>query len=381
VTKLGVDGAIQFSTFLGGGDREYGYGIASDASGVYVVGQTWSNDFPKKQAMQGQNGDADAFVTKLSPVGNRLVYSTYLGGENGDAAFAIAVDATQAAYVGGFTTSQGFPRILGSYDTDEPNEGFTPRAFISKLSPAGTKLVYSTFLAGSVVDSISGIAIDSNLSAYVTGETCSPDFPYAGYEANHFIGTCEAFVTKLSPEGDSMVYSATLGEASVGAGIVVDAAGNAYIAGIYCGDCGDNSGNFAFAAKLLPTGKLSYLTYLNGSDGQSSGTGIGIDANGDAYVVGNTSSTTFPGAPPITPNPTAGFLVKIDKTGTLLYTVFLGASINAVAVTQPKPRTVVTPTYPTIYTAGYRYTGGVAAGHEDAFVVKLTESPVIVNNQ
>jgi hypothetical protein len=93
-----------------------------------------------------------------------------------------------------------FPVVLGSYDTAEPNDGFTPRGFISKLSLSGTKLVYSTYLAGSgPVDSISAIAIDSFLSAYVTGETCSPDFPFAGYQSNEFSGGCSTFVTKLSP--------------------------------------------------------------------------------------------------------------------------------------------------------------------------------------
>jgi len=380
VTKLGPEGFIQFSTFLGGGDDDVGYGIACDASGVYVAGQTWSDDFPRREALQDQqNGNSDGFVTKLSPLGNRLVYSTYLGGENGDQAGPIAVDATQSAYVAGFTTSQGFPTVLGSYDTQEPNEGFRPVGFISKLSPSGTKLVYSTFLSGSgYVDSISGIAIDSALSAYVTGETCSKDFPYAGYESNSYGGSCETFVSKLSPAGDSLIYSAALGvETTIGTGIVVDSTGAAYISGSFCGQCDKNSGSFAFAAKLLPTGKISYLIYLNGSDGSSFGQGIAIDLNGEAYIVGNTSSTTFPGAPPVTPNPTAGFLVKLDKAAVPLYTVFLGAAINAVAVTQAKPHPL--PTYPSIYTAGYRYTGGVASGHEDAFVVKLSEAPIIVN--
>jgi len=380
VTKLGSSGFIMFSTFLGGGDNEGGYGIASDASGVYVVGQTWSDDFPVRNALDYQkDGDADAFVAKLSPLGNRLVYSTYLGGGNGESAGAVAVDATQSAYVAGFTTSQDFPMVLGSYDTQEPNGGFTPRGFISKLSPSGTKLVYSTFLSGSgSVDSISAIAIDTALAAYVTGETCSQDFPYAGYQSNSYGGSCEAFVTKVSPAGDSLIYSAALGvETTIGTGMAVDSTGAAYISGTFCGQCDKNSGSFAFEAKLLPTGKIGYLVYLNGSDGSSYGQGTGIDLNGDAYIVGRTSSTTFPGAPPVTPNPTAGFLVKLDKTGLPLYTVFLGAAIDAVAVTQAKP--LALPTYPSIYTAGYRYTGGVSSGHEDAFVVKLSEAPIIVN--
>jgi hypothetical protein len=241
-------------------------------------------------------------------------------------------------------------------------------------------LIYSTYLAGSVLDSISAIAIDTSLSAYVTGETCSPDFPLAGYQANEFSGGCSTFVTKVSPAGDSLLYSTSLGETTIGTGIAVDATGDAYVAGSYCGGCDKSSGSLAYVAKLLPTGKVSYLTYLNGSDGSSFGRGIGLDLNGEAYVVGDTTSTTFPGAPPLTPNPTAGFLVKMDKNGHVpLYTVFLGAAIDSVAVIQPRSHTVVVPSYPTIYTAGYRFTGGVGPGQEDAFVVKVSEAPVIVN--
>ncbi len=382
VTKLGAEGFILFSTFLGGGDDDHGEEIAVDASGVYVAGQSWSDDFPLRQALQyNKNGDADIFVAKLSPTGNRLVYSTYLGGKNGESAGSVTVDASQSAYVAGYTTSPDFPVVLGSYDTSEPNDGFTPRGFISKLSPSGTKLVYSTYLAGSgPVDSISAIAIDGSLSAYVTGETCSPDFPFAGYQSNEFSGGCSTFVTKLSPAGDSLIYSTSLGETSIGTGIAVNSTGNAYIAGSYCGGCDPNSGSFAYVAKLQPSGKISYLTYLNGSDGKSFGRGIGLDLNEDAYVAGSTTSTTFPGAPPITPNPTAGFLVKMDKTGQgPIYTVLLGAAVSSVAVVQARPHTVVVPTYPTIYTAGYRFTGGTAAGNEDAFVVKLSEAPIVVN--
>jgi hypothetical protein len=325
VTKLGAQGSILFSTFLGGGDDDHGQGITVDASGVYVAGQSWSDDFPRRQAFQyDRHGDADIFVTKLSPTGNRLVYSTYLGGKNGENWGSITEDASQSAYVSGYTTSPDFPVILGSYDTAEPNGGFTPRGFISKLSPAGTELVYSTYLAGSgPVDSISAIAIDGSLSAYVTGETCSPDFPFAGHQSNEFSGGCSTFVTKLSPGGDSLIYSTSLGETTIGAGVAVDSTGNAYIAGSYCGGCDKNSGSFAYVAKLRPSGKLSYLTYLNGSDGSSWGQGIGLDSYGDAYVVGSTTSMTFPGAPPVTPNPTAGFLVmtRLDRGRSTLFSL------------------------------------------------------------
>jgi hypothetical protein len=379
VTKLGPEGNIVFSTYLGGGDDDSGNGIAVDASGVYIGGQTHSDDFPTKQPHQSQKkGDSDVFVTKLSPVGNRLVYSTYLGGSNGENGGSIAVDASQSAYVAGFTTSQDFPVVFG-YEYFPGDGDFAPvNGFVAKLSPNGVSLVYATYLGGKSIDSISAIAVDSSLSVYVTGETLSADFPYAGYQSTQFSGTPTAFLTKLSPQGDSLIYSTSLGlETTIGTGVSVDTAGNAYVSGVYCSPCADPHPNFGFVGKLSPQGKLSYLKYLNGTDGSSSAFGIATDAEGDTFVVGSTSSTTFPGAPPIVPNPTAGFLVKFDKDGNgPLYTIFLGAEISSVAVVRPRSFGVVV-TYPTIYTAGFRFTGGTAASNLDAFVVKLDETPVI----
>ncbi|MBB5343821.1 hypothetical protein HDF10_001796 [Edaphobacter lichenicola] len=377
VTKLGTHGNILFSTYLGGGDNDAGNGIAVDASGVYIGGQTRSDNFPVRQPLQFEKkGDATVFVTKLSPSGNRLVYSTYLGGSNGENGGAIAIDASQSAYVAGFTTSTDFPVVNGY----EYYPGGAVSGFVSKIAPNGASLVYSTYLGGSDVDSISAIVVDSSLSAYVTGESVSHDFPYAGYQSTMFGGSPSAFLTKLSPAGDSLLYSTSLSlETTIGTGVSLDSAGNAYVAGTFCSPCSE-SADFAFVAKASPEGKLLYLKYLSGTDGSSDGQAIATDAGGETWVVGNTSSTTFPGGPPITPNPTAGFLVKLDKDGNgPLYTVFLGAQINGVAVVKPKERIVALPTYPAIYTAGTRFTGGKGLSNEDAFVVKLDETPVIVN--
>jgi hypothetical protein len=140
VTKLGAGGFILFSTFLGGADDDSGQGIAVDASGVYVTGQSWSDDFPRRQALQGnRNGDVDIFVTKLSPKGNRLVYSTYLGGSDGENWGSITVDASQSAYVAGYTTSRNFPVVLGSYDTEELNNSFHTTGFYFQAVAVGNK--------------------------------------------------------------------------------------------------------------------------------------------------------------------------------------------------------------------------------------------------
>jgi hypothetical protein len=377
VTKLGTGGNIVFSTYLGGGDNDAGNGVAVDATGAYVAGQTHSDDFPLAQALQyDKKGDGTIFVTKLSPSGNRLVYSTYLGGSNAENGGAIAIDASQAAYVAGFTTSKDFPVVNGY----EYYRGAAVSGFVSKIAPNGVSLVYSTYLGGSNVDSISGIAVDSSLSAYVTGEAASNDFPYAGYQSTMFGGSPSAFLTKLSPAGDSLIYSTSLSlETTIGTAVSLDPAGNAYVAGTFCSPCESPHPDFVFAAKVSPAGKLTYSRLFPTTDGSSDGYAIATDASGETWVSGSTSSTTFPGAPPLAPNPTAGFLMKLDENGNgPLYTIFLGASINAVAVTKPTS-TLGQIVYPTIYTAGMRYTGGKSTSNQDAFVVKLDEEPVIIN--
>ena len=233
VTKLGTRGNIVFSTYLGGGDNDSGNGIAVDAGGVYIVGKTFSDDFPVKQPYQYYlKGDSNAFVTKLSPLGNGFVYSTYLGGSKGETGAAIAIDASQSAYVAGFTISKDFP-VVNGYEYFPGDGDFDPiNGFVAKFSPNGVSLVYSTYLGGSSVDSISAIAVDSALSVYVTGETFSSDFPFAGYQSTVFSGKSSAFLTKLSPQGDAIIYSTSLSiETTIGTGVSLDPSGNAYVAG------------------------------------------------------------------------------------------------------------------------------------------------------
>ena len=172
VTKLGTRGNIVFSTYLGGGDNNSGNGIAVDATGAYIIGRTSSDDFPVKQAYQWNlKGDNNAFVTKLSPLGNHLVYSTYLGGSKSETGAAIAIDASQSAYVAGFTVSKDFP-VVNGYEYFPGDGDFDPvNGFVAKLSPNGASLVYATYLGGKSVDSISALAVDSSLSVYVTGRS------------------------------------------------------------------------------------------------------------------------------------------------------------------------------------------------------------------
>src|SRR5437660_4412598 len=184
VTKIDAGGAPVYSTYLGGNVEEIGYGIAVDGSGnAYVTGATDSTNFPTTAGPYG--GGIDAFVTKLNSSGSALIYSTYLGGGGDDWGQGIAVDGSGAAYVAGPTSSTNCPTANAFQAT---YGGGASDAFVAKINPSGTALVYSTYLGGSGDESMPipngglpplgpSIAVDGSGSAYVTGTTTSTNFP------------------------------------------------------------------------------------------------------------------------------------------------------------------------------------------------------------
>jgi hypothetical protein len=225
VTKLDPTGAaLGYSTYLGGSGEEFQFkaGIAVDTNGnAYVTGPTSSTDFPTTagafQPAYG-GGPFDAFVTKLDAAGSALVYSTYLGGSGNESRFdhALALDTDGNAYVAGATSSTDFPTTAGAFQSTYGG-GFSD-AFVTKLDPAGSSLVYSTYLGGIDDDRGLGIAVDAAGNAYVTGSTLSENFPTAGaFDTTHDGSPCsafctsDAFVTKLNPTGTGLVYSSFLG--------------------------------------------------------------------------------------------------------------------------------------------------------------------------
>src|SRR5207253_1257357 len=215
--------------------------IAVDSAGsAYITGFTQSPNFPTTvTAFQPVSttgilpgNSSDAFVTKLSPAGNALVYSTYLGGStNADNAFGIAVDSSGCAYVTGYTYSTSFP----TKNPLQANLAGGSNIFVTKFSPAGNTLVYSTYLGGRDLDEAFGIAVDALGSAYITGKTRSNDFPTVNaFQPTFGGGNEDAFVAKLNPDGSALVYSTYLGgSGSEGnlSRIALDSNGNAYIVG------------------------------------------------------------------------------------------------------------------------------------------------------
>jgi len=351
---------VQYSTFLGGSDIDTAAGIAVDAAGnVYIVGTTQSLDFPAtlgafQTRLNSTIGVSDVFVSKLNAAGSALIYSTYIGGSGFDFGRAIAVDAAGNAYVTGQTGSSNFPTTGGAFQRaikfiPTPRPADPLDAFVTKLNPTGSGLVYSTYLGGVDVEDALGIAVDAAGNAYVTGYTASRDFPTtAGAFSRTSGGGNDAFVTKLNATGSALVYSTYLGglDNELGARIRLDAQNNAYVMG------STRSANFpttpgafdtihngafdVFVTKLNPTGSgLVYSTFIGGSNFDS-GQGLAIDGAGNAYVSGGTGSLDFPttpGAFATTPTGNDIFVTKLNAAGSaLVYSTFLGSAGGGAAI-------------------------------------------------
>jgi hypothetical protein len=353
--ELIIDPGVAYSTFLGGTDVDNGTGIAVDAAGnAYIVGTTQSADFPATVGAFKRTGAvgtfSDVFVAKLNPTGTALVYATFIGGSDFDWGRAIAIDAAGNAYITGQTKSHDFPTTRGAFDPTF-NVLNCPRcaidnydAFVTKLNPTGSALLYSTFLGGpSDINDALGIAVDAAGSAYVTGETGAADFPVTpGAFRTIRNGAYDAYVTKLNPAGSALVYSTFIGGSAVdfGVRIAVDASNNAYVLGNTASpdfpttpgafNTTNNGGFDIFVLKLNAAGSnLIYSTFIGGLSFDSAG-GLAIDSAGNAYVSGATLSTNYPTTPGAfeTVSQSGGggaFVTKLNATGSaLVYSTFLG---------------------------------------------------------
>jgi len=355
---LVIDPVLSYATYLGGSSGDSANGIAVDASGnAYVTGYTQSADFPTLNPLPAPHnalqGSVDAFVTKLNAAGTALVYSTYLGGTSTDVGNSIAVDSSGSAYVAGYTYSADFPTMNPLPAPHNALQG-NRDAFVTKLDPTGSALVYSTYLGGSGFDYGYGIAVDSSGNAYVTGYTQSTDFPTLNplpAPNNAWQGSTDAFVTKLNAAGNALVYSTYLGGTNIDLAnsIAVDSSGSAYVTGYtYSADfptlnplpAPNNAlqGSIdAFVTKLNAAGNaLVYSTFLGGMNTEL-GNSIAVDSSGSAYVTGYTFSADFPTLNPLpAPNNALqgnqdAFVTKLNAAGNaLVYSTFLGGTSNDV---------------------------------------------------
>ena len=373
VTKLNPEGtALVYSTYLGGTGEDAAFAIKVDATGsAYVTGYTCSFDFPVTpgafqtvNATPGCTADTYGtvlFITKLAPSGSSLAYSTLYGGTNSQEPWGLAVDALGNAYVDGVTNSVDLPVTPGVVGPSYQGAGVNALgdAFVAKLNPTGTALVYSTYLGGSGDDFAWAIAVDTAGDAYVGGQTSSTDFPIT---ANAFQKTLagsgpfaqgDGFVTKLNPTATAFLYSTYLGGSSDDAvyGIAVDGTGAAYVTGgttsadfpvtprayqVVYGGAGTNAEGDVFVSKLNPAGsRLVFSSYVGG-EADESPYAIALDSHGDIWVTGVTDSTDFPTTPGALQREYGGaganaegdgFLFALSRTGSkLVYSTFIGGS-------------------------------------------------------
>jgi hypothetical protein len=392
VSKINSDGsALIYSTYLGGNSDDVGRDIAVDASGnAYVIGYVQSSDFPIVNAFQPVlHGWRNAFVAKIDAAGNGLVYSTYLGGGEEDG-HGIAVDALGRAHVRGDTRSRDFPvyRAIQPYLRSQ----YLFNCFVSELNADGNALVYSTYWGGSVGEAGVGIAVDAAGNTYVGGSTFSPDFPTVNPIQAVLAGQSDAFITKFSPDGQAVVYSTFLGGTGTDQqlGTSADAVGNGYIVGstdstdfptLNALQPANRGGTDAFVAKVNPAGNaLVYSTYLGGS-ADDVALGIAVDSRHYAYVVGRTTSADFPALRAIQATNRGGqdvFLTTLSPKGNRIdYSTYLGGTANegdyqvAVAIDSRKSAYVMGATasldFPTTPSALQKS----PQGGLDTFVVKI----------
>jgi hypothetical protein len=331
VTKLNPSGtAVLYTTYLGGSGVDDAAAIAVDAAGTaYVTGSTSSNDFPTtaNAFQRGSLGvSSHPFIAKLSPTGAALAYATYLGTKNEIAsAFGIAVDEAGQATIAGYTDSSSFPTTPGALQrTSAGNYD----AFLARLNPDGSALVYSTYLGGEGYDSVNCLALDTSGNAYVAGRTLSTDFPTTrqAYQRERK-GPEAIFVAKVSATGDRLAYSTLLsgGDYQIVDGIAVDLSGNAYVTGSTQSvklpttpgslQTAPAGGYDAFVTKLNDAGSdLVYSTFIGGA-GTDFATAIAVDSLGQVYVTGGTTSINFPLMRPLQSRKLGGPLFRTSDGG------------------------------------------------------------------
>jgi hypothetical protein len=363
VTKLNPSGdTILYSTYLGGSSFDNAAGIAVDSSGsAYVTGTAASSDFPTTPGAfmtSCYEFCNTPFVSKFLSDGT-LVFSTYMGGSNSPA-HAIAVDGAGEAYIAGDTASNDLPTTPGSFEPVYPGPICTScyNGYVEKLNSTGSALIYSSYFGavptiGTPSTLGSGIAIDASGSAYLVGATTAiPTLnPIQATDVNGPFQP-NAFITKFSPDGSTLEYSTYLGGYSpfffeeagdFATSVAVDSSGNAHVAGTSSSCDFPLSLNALstacvlteydqkiFALALNPTGsQILFSTFLASGNTPS----IAVDAEGNSYVAGNTTSNNFPILNPIEntsqQSGSTTFVTELDLSGKLKFSTYFGSTYGA----------------------------------------------------
>ena len=355
-----------FSTYLGGGGSTYttdsGFAVAVGVDGaVYVLGNTTSDPFPHTAVIGTYDTGNGSFVTKLSPDGKTLVYSTFLSGLKGR---ALAVDAAGSVYLTGETGD-----VLPGTSSAQPVFGGNDDAFVAKLNPDGKSFAYATYLGGSDLELGRGIAVDSDGNAYVVGWTSSTNFPVTLGAAQRTIGGgYDAFVAKLNPDGSHFVYATYLGGNAfeTGAALALDSQRRVVVVGRTSSTnfasapnptrFGSDKRSFdAYVARLSANGQsVDYLTLIAG-EAFDAAARVVLTADGSPVILGHTESDQLPITPGVQQSAYRGgrdlFVAKLAPDGrTLLFCTYLGTDSN---------ETVGDAQYAGGYTVGGEFVSGI----------------------
>ncbi len=343
LTKINAAGsAITYSTFLGGSAEDTSTEVAVDGSGnAYLTGSTTSTSFPGVSggSLQSSNGGGyDAFLTKINAAGTAITYATFLGGSGDDLSSDIVIDGSGNAIVGGVTASSSFPGVTGS-SLQSANAGGTYDAFLTKINSSGSAITWSTFLGASGLDYLSAVALDSSGNVLAAGNTDSTSFPgvTGGSLQSSNNGGNDAFLTKINSTATAITWSTFLGGnggdfVALG-GLGLDSSNNVYVGGAtlsttFNGVTGSSmqpshagGTTDAFLAKLNAAGSsITWATFLGGT-GDDNIYALAVDAPGNVYATGVTSSTSFPGVTGSSLQSSYGggdydaFVVKVGNSG------------------------------------------------------------------
>lgn len=432
VSKVSADGSqLIYSTYIGGSDKDSGTSIAVDAQGyAYLTGNTESKDFPTQNPVQAElAGEQDAFIAKLSQDGSQLLYSSYYGGSGEENSNDISINALGQIHIVGTTESKSSESDSDDHETyekdsddheesekesDEHEElqnkplplknAFQDKAsgeddvFIAKFNEQGNGLIYATYLGGEKSDEASAITLDPQGQVYIVGETESNNFPNASDVLN---GEKDVFVTKLNADGSSIIFSRLLGgnNEDEGVDIELNNAGQIIVVGNTESTQGFPivnalQGNYAgeqdaFITKLSNDGsRLLYSSYFGGSNKEKVHA-VSVDAQGNIYIAGETSSLDFPQQDAVQ-NHFGGerdaFIAKFNTSiDTLVYSSYLGGeakdSIEDLAIEADNSNVLLVGTTQSINQFPFMNAlqAGFDGGGKDAFIAKLgnNTAPVI----
>lgn len=403
VMKVNAAGTTVLSAmYFGGAGDDEGHRIALDDLGnIYITGFTSSADFPIVNGFQVKlAGRKDAYIAKINNAVTQILFSSYIGGSLDDQPFGLSVDSAHNIYIAGETLSNNFPLVK---PVDNRFAGGLADGFVAKLAPDGT-LIYSTYLGGKGNDRAYDVTSDASGNAFITGFTSSSDFPVINAVFPAFQGgTEDAFVTKLSPDGGTFLISTFLGGFGTDEAvrIAIDPFGGIVIAGF------TNSPNFPlqnavqgflaggmdiFVTRFVPDLTAAiYSTYI-GSDGSESAPGLAVDAAGNVYIAGFTSSFTFPVVNGIEVGLGGGtlkgdrdaYITKLSLTGRIQFSTYIGGTNSDGAVA------IALDSAGDIYMTGYTFSSDfpvvnafqptIASAAADGFLLKINDDDVVVSS-